>query len=97
MVQSLFRVSYSERNKLKSSTSFLINCLNHFRSRSFAPRLKHSSDMHAAIYIACADDDIGKFNRSMLSRQALMELFIFGLDNFDKICGSGDSRAELCE
>ena len=47
-------------------------------------------------FVACADDGIGKFDTSMLSQQSLMELFIFGLDNVDRICGSRDDPREVC-
>ena len=35
--------------------------------------------VYAAVSFACADDGIGKCDRSTLSQQDLMELFIFGL------------------
>ena len=52
--------------------------------------------MYAFVYFACADDGIGKFDRSMLSQQDLMELFIFGLNEPDKICGSREDPADVC-
>ena len=54
------------------------------------------SYMHAAVYIACADDGIGRFDRSTVSQQSLMELFIFGLDNAQVICGGRDNPADVC-
>ena len=53
--------------------------------------------MYTAVYFACADDGIGKFDRSMLSQQDLMELFIFGLNKPENICGSLDDPDDVCE
>ena len=53
--------------------------------------------MYVVVYFACADDGIGKFDRSMLSQQDLMELFIFGLNEPEKICGSLDDPDDVCE
>ena len=50
--------------------------------------------MYGILFLTCADDGIGRFDRSMLSQQSLMELFIFGLD---KIRGSRDSLAKVCQ
>ncbi|KNH08854.1 hypothetical protein XU18_0756, partial [Perkinsela sp. CCAP 1560/4] len=55
------------------------------------------SNAYAAGYFTCADDGIGKFDRSMLSQQELMELFIFGLNEPEKICGSRDDPDDLCK
>ena len=55
------------------------------------------SKMYAVVYFACADDGIGKFDRSMLSQQELMELFIFGLNKPEKICGNRDDPDDVCE
>ena len=52
--------------------------------------------MYVVVYFTCADDGIGKFDRSMLSQQDLMELFIFGLNEPEKICGSRDDPADVC-
>ncbi|KNH05998.1 hypothetical protein XU18_3072 [Perkinsela sp. CCAP 1560/4] len=52
--------------------------------------------MFAAFFIAC-DDGIGRVDRSMLSQQELMELFIFGLNEPEEICGSRDDPADVCE
>ena len=52
--------------------------------------------MFAAFFIAC-DDGIGRFDRSTLPQQTLMELFIFGLNDPEKICGSRDDPADVCE
>ena len=53
-------------------------------------------EMFQIMFVACADDAIGRFDRSMLSQQSLMELFVFGLDNVDRICGSRDDPREVC-
>ena len=55
------------------------------------------SKVYSAVYFACVDDGIGKFDRSMLSQQDLMELFIFGLNKPEKICGSRADPADVCE
>ena len=55
------------------------------------------SNAYAAVSFACADDGIGKCDRSTLSQQALMELFIFGLNESEKICGSRDDPDDVCE
>ncbi|KNH04513.1 hypothetical protein XU18_4283 [Perkinsela sp. CCAP 1560/4] len=55
------------------------------------------SKMYAAVYFACADDGVGRFDRSTASQQSLMELFIFELDKTEKICGSRDDPAGVCE
>ncbi|KNH09302.1 hypothetical protein XU18_0580 [Perkinsela sp. CCAP 1560/4] len=55
------------------------------------------SQMYAAVYFACADDGIGKCDRSMLSQQDLMERFIFGLAEPEKICGNRDDPDDVCE
>ena len=55
------------------------------------------SKMYAAVYFTCADDGIGRFDRSMLSQQDLMELFILGLNEPERICGSRDDSDDLCE
>ena len=52
--------------------------------------------MFAAFFIAC-DDGIGRFDRSMLSQQELMELFIFGLNEPEKICGNRDDPDDVCD
>ena len=52
--------------------------------------------MFHIVCIACADDGIGRFDKSMLSQQTLMELFIFGLDAAEDICGSRDDPREVC-
>ena len=55
------------------------------------------SNVYVGVYFACADDGIGRFDRSMLSQQDLMELFIFGLDEPEKICGNRDDPDDVCE
>ena len=58
---------------------------------------KMLSNGYVEVYFACADDGIGRFDRSMLSQQELMELFIFGLNEPEKICGSRDDPDDVCE
>ncbi|KNH04557.1 hypothetical protein XU18_4241 [Perkinsela sp. CCAP 1560/4] len=55
------------------------------------------SNVYVEVYFACADDGIGRFDRSMLSQQDLMELFIFGLAKPEKICGNRDDPDDVCE
>ena len=52
--------------------------------------------MYVVVFFACVDDGIGKFDRSMLSQQLLMELFIFGLAQPEKICGNRDDADDVC-
>ncbi|KNH05853.1 hypothetical protein XU18_3193 [Perkinsela sp. CCAP 1560/4] len=52
--------------------------------------------MFKIAFVACADDAIGRFGTSMLSQQSLMELFIFGLDKVDDICGSRENPTDVC-
>ena len=52
--------------------------------------------MYASTHFACVDDGIGKFDRSMLCQQDLMELFIFGLNEPEKICGNRDDPDDVC-
>ena len=49
--------------------------------------------MFPTVFVACADDGIGRFDTS---QQSLMELFIFGLHKAEDICGSRDDPAEVC-
>ena len=58
---------------------------------------KMLSNAYVGVFFACADAGIGKFDRSMLSQQDLMELFIFGLNKPEKICGNRDDLADVCE
>ena len=58
---------------------------------------KMLSKMYVVVFFACADDGIGRFGRSMLSQQELMELFIFGLNDPEKICGSREDPDDVCE
>ena len=58
---------------------------------------KMLSKMYMVVYFACADDGIGRFDRSMLSHQDLMELFIFGLAKPEKICRNREDPADVCE
>ncbi|KNH04552.1 hypothetical protein XU18_4236 [Perkinsela sp. CCAP 1560/4] len=55
------------------------------------------SKLYAVVYFACADDGIGRFDRSMLSQQELMELFIFGLNEPEEVCGNRDDPDDVCE
>ncbi|KNH04558.1 hypothetical protein XU18_4242 [Perkinsela sp. CCAP 1560/4] len=55
------------------------------------------SNVYVGVYFACVDDEIGRFDRSMLSQQDLMELFIFGLNEPEKICRNRDDPADVCE
>ena len=59
-------------------------------------RHKMCSKVYAVVNLACSDDGIGKFDRSMLSQQELMELFIFGLNEPEKICGSRKDLDDVC-
>ena len=52
--------------------------------------------MFAAFFIAC-DDGIGRVDRSTLPQHTLMELFIFGLNEPEKICGNRDDPDDVCE
>ncbi|KNH06432.1 Tyrosine-sulfated glycopeptide receptor 1 [Perkinsela sp. CCAP 1560/4] len=52
--------------------------------------------MFTAAFIECADNCIGRFDRSTLPQQTLMELFIFGLDEVNGICGNRDNLTEVC-
>ena len=58
---------------------------------------KMLSKVYVGVFFACADDGIGRFDRSMLSQQSLMELFIFGLNKPEKICGSQEDPDDVCE
>ncbi|KNH05692.1 hypothetical protein XU18_3309 [Perkinsela sp. CCAP 1560/4] len=58
---------------------------------------KMLSKVYVGVFFACADDGIGRFDRSMLSQQQLMELFIFGLNEPEKICGNRDDPEDVCE
>ncbi|KNH05784.1 leucine-rich repeat protein [Perkinsela sp. CCAP 1560/4] len=53
--------------------------------------------MFSEVCFACVDGGIGRFDRSTLSQQTLMELFLFGLENSDEICGNRDAPDEMCE
>ena len=55
------------------------------------------SNAYVGVYFACADDGIGRFDRSTVSQQDLMELFIFGLNEPEKICGSREDPDDVCE
>ena len=58
---------------------------------------KMLSKVYSAFYFACVDDGIGRFDRSTASQQSLMELFLFGLNEPEKMCGSRDNPADVCE
>ncbi|KNH06019.1 hypothetical protein XU18_3060 [Perkinsela sp. CCAP 1560/4] len=55
------------------------------------------SNVYATVYFTCADDGIGRFDRSTASQQSLMELFIFGLNEPEKICGNREDPADVCD
>ena len=55
------------------------------------------SNAYVAVFFACVDDGIGEFDRSMLCQEELMELFIFGLNKPEKICGNRDDPDDVCE
>ena len=55
------------------------------------------SNAYVGVYFTCADDGIGRFDRSTASQQSLMELFIFGLNEPEKICGSQEDPDDVCE
>ena len=55
------------------------------------------ANVYVTVYFACADDGIGRFDRSTASQQSLMELFIFGLNQPEKICGSREDPDDVCE
>ena len=52
--------------------------------------------MFAAFFIAC-NDGIGRVDRSTLPQQTLMELFIFGLNEPEKICGNREDPVDVCD
>ena len=58
---------------------------------------KMLSKLQAVVSFACVDDEIGRFDRSTASQQSLMELFIFGLNEPEKICGSREDPDDVCE
>ena len=58
--------------------------------------LSQNIQMFTTVFLVCVDDSIGRFDKSMLSQQTLMELFIFGLDKVEDICGSRDDPREVC-
>ena len=49
--------------------------------------------------VACLayNDGIGRADRSKLSQQTLMELFIFPLTDRENICGSCERPDEVCQ
>ena len=55
------------------------------------------SNVYVGVYFACTDDGNGQFDPSTLSHQSLMELFIFGLNQPEKICGSQEDPDDVCE
>ena len=58
---------------------------------------KMLSNVYVGVYFTCADDGIGRVDRSTLGQQSLMELFIFGLNEPEKICGNRDDPDDVCE
>ena len=55
------------------------------------------SNVYVGVYFACTDDGTTRFDPSMLPHQSLMELFIFGLNQPEKICGSQEDPDDVCE
>ncbi|KNH03741.1 leucine-rich repeat protein [Perkinsela sp. CCAP 1560/4] len=53
--------------------------------------------MYAVVFFTCSDNDVGRVDRASLPQQALMELFIFGLNEPEEICGSRDNPDDVCE
>ena len=51
--------------------------------------------MSTVLVVAC-DDGIGRCGKSTLSQQSLMELFIFGIHQAEKISGSRECPEEVC-
>ena len=86
----------------KNSNKFVLRWVLSFYFEFFV-YLKYSfmqkmrSKVYSVVFFACVDDGIEKFDRLMLSQQDLMELFIFGLNEPEKICGSRDDPADVCE
>ena len=50
---------------------------------------------NVSVYFICADDGIGKFDRSMLSQKNSMELFTFGLAKTE--CGNREVPNDACK
>ena len=53
-------------------------------------------EMLKTVFLACADDAIGRFEGSMLLQQVLMEFFVFWLDTAEDISGSRYNPREVC-
>ncbi|KNH07883.1 hypothetical protein XU18_1515 [Perkinsela sp. CCAP 1560/4] len=53
--------------------------------------------MLAVVLFTASDDGVSKFDPSTLPLQTLMELFIFGFDEPEKLCGSRENPDELCQ
>ena len=52
--------------------------------------------MLTTVFLVCSDDGMGRFDRETISQQSLMELFIFGFDTAEDICGGRDDPREVC-
>ncbi|KNH03897.1 hypothetical protein XU18_4786 [Perkinsela sp. CCAP 1560/4] len=52
--------------------------------------------MFTTISLVWADESIGRFDKSMLLQQSLMELFIFGIDNVEDIGESRENPTDVC-
>ena len=90
------RVADSSTKAMNKASTFVYwTCLIYdIRTRIVLTRKPFQ--MFQTVFLTCADDGIGKVDRSTLSQQALMELFIFGFDNVDDICGSRENPKEVC-
>ena len=75
--------SQSERFQIRDDFYFLFS-------------LQKYTKMRTTVFLTCADDGLGRFDRSTLSQQSLMELFIFGMDRVEDILASPDDPREVC-
>ncbi|KNH06506.1 hypothetical protein XU18_2641 [Perkinsela sp. CCAP 1560/4] len=64
-----------------------------FRSFKYYPM---QLQMLAVVLFTASDDGVSKFDRSTLPQQNLMEFFIFGFDEPEKLCGSRENPNEGC-
>ena len=53
-------------------------------------------EMLAVVLFTASDDGVSKFDRSTLPQQNIMEFFIFGFDEPEKLCGSRENPNEGC-
>ena len=89
-------LSYSDEPIIIGMFSLYWTLLEALPILRFALSLHTQLEMFTTVFLACADDGIGRVDTSMLSQQSLMELFIFGLDEVEDICGSRDEPSEVC-